>query len=322
MLILAILVLAALASPGCDARPAASANAEREKVRVVTTVYALADIVRQVGGDRVNVEWWVESGQSLADLVETPDRLNQFRNADLVVTRGAPDPWTLAGVGNEYQDRRIIRTDAFPSTRDGDPTQYQWLDPQLALELADEVAARLGVLDPRHDQQFKDNASRFRLEVMTLADQARPALDASNGKFLTLDRGFLPLARRFHMEPVALPSIKLRDPTPYGVKMLKQAATGADARAIFVNADTPAVLLRDWDNRLEGLKVRPLDAFGSSAPSGRSTYAAILRYNLEQIVAGVQGTHPAPPATFVTPPPDDLYGPGTPSSSPSPASTP
>src|SRR5439155_1546005 len=179
----------------------------------------------------------------------------QFRNAQLVVTRGAADPWTLEGQFNAYQERRILRVDTLPSSHEGDPTHYMWLDPQTVIELTDEIAARLSVLEPESETLFKANATKFRLQVIEASDRVRPALDGSNGQFLTLDRGFVPLARRFGLNVVDVPQlITLSDPPPYGVKVLKQVARGADVRAVFTNTETPITLMHDWESRL-GLMV-------------------------------------------------------------------
>lgn len=303
LFILASSLLIALGAGACDrSQQAASGPAPRaEPVRVLTTIYALGDVARQIGGDRVTVEWFIESGQPLGPLRETPERRNQFRNADLVITRGAIDPWTLSGSGNTYQDRRILRIDGLPSGRDTDPTHHAWLDPRVALELSDELVTRLSTLDPRGAATFQENARQFRAEVIAASDAARPALDGSNGRFLALDRGFWPLARRFGLSRVELPDLNLSDPSTYGVHALQQAAREAGAKGIFVSSETPLALLRDWEARL-GLKVLPLDPVGSSAPSGRSTYAAVLRYNLAQLVAGLEGTtRPTAPATTTAP---------------------
>ncbi len=275
---------------GCHRDSAKSAASTAEPIHVLTTVYALADVVRQIGGDRVTVEWFIESGQTLDDLKETPERRQQFRNADLIVTRGAADPWTLEGMGNSYNQRRIVRVDALPSSREGDPTHYMWLDPQTIVELTDEIATRLSTTEPENEKLFKANATRFRAEVLDISDRARPILDATNLQFLTIDRGFLPLARRFGLINVEVPKqVTLSDPSPYGVKVLKQLAKSVDARSIFTSTETPITLIHDWESRL-GLKVLPMDALGSSAPSGRSTYTAILQYNLDQLMNGLKGT--------------------------------
>ena len=280
---------------GCD-RQAATAT-QQEPTHVLTTVYALAAVVKQIGQERVECQWFVEAGQSLDDLKETPERRAQWRSAELVITRGAADPWTLQGLGNAYQDRRILRIDTLPSTREADPTQYLWLDPQTVLELIDEVTTRLSTLDPKGEAEFRANATTLRREIIDACDRARPALDASNGAFITLDRGFLPLARRFGLsEKRPDEDISLADPSPYGVGVLKKTANDAGAKAVFANAQTPMPLVRDWEARL-GLMVLPLEALGTSAPSGRSTYPAILQYNLDQLVKGLSGTKtPAQPA--------------------------
>ena len=68
---LTVMLIAGLVTGGCDKRTdTAVAAPSREPVRVVATTYAMADVVRAVGGSRVRVEWWVESGQSLAEIAE------------------------------------------------------------------------------------------------------------------------------------------------------------------------------------------------------------------------------------------------------------
>jgi ABC-type Zn uptake system ZnuABC Zn-binding protein ZnuA len=125
--------------------------------------------------------------------------------------------------------------------------------------------------------------------VIAASEKMRKTLDnaAVRAAFLTLDRGFIPLAIRFSLVEARVEKINLADPTPYGVKMLKERAKEAGTVAVFVNDQTPGPLLRDWESRL-GMMVLPLDALGSSAPgSGRSTYVEVLQYNFDQITKGL-----------------------------------
>jgi hypothetical protein len=88
------------------------------------------------------------------------------------------------------------------------------------------------------------------------------------------------------LEEAPLPAIRLDDPTAYGVNAIRMAADEFGARAIFANAQTPPALIRDWETRLK-MVVLPLDATGSSALSGRSSYQAILDHNLKQLQEGM-----------------------------------
>jgi ABC-type Zn uptake system ZnuABC Zn-binding protein ZnuA len=312
LLISVLGALTAALAPGCRQAP----PPPPPPVQVLTTVYALADIVRQIGGDKVEVQWFVESGQSLDELVETPERRNQVRTAELVVTRGAADPWTLEGSGNAYQDRKILRADTMMSSRDGDPTQYMWLDPRVADELAAEITTRLITLRPKDEAYFRENAARFTHAVDALKEQANQATDrAVGGPFITLDPGFIPLARRFGMREVSLPAVSLAEPTTYNVNALRQTASDTGAGAIFASGEMPTPLLRDWETRLQ-MPVLALDALGTSAPSGRSTYLAILGYNLDQLKVAAERYQPgkarAQPATVdssPTPPGDGDFVP-------------
>src|SRR4051812_24223649 len=303
---------------GCGKKDdAATPPPAREAMRVLATTYAMADIARAVGGKRVHPEWWVESGESLAELKETPERRLQMNSVDLVVTRGQVDPWSLVGIGNNFQDRRILRVDTLTAARDHDPSQYIWLDPAVARELAEELVTRLGAADPSHAALFRSNADSFQREI----DQITAPVEANiarngGGAFITLDRGFYPLARRFGLIDVRIPRVNLSDPTSFNVKQLREATQKEEGGAIFGSTETPQALLRDWEARL-GIPVLALDSLGTSAKLGRSTYVEMLRYNLGQLEKGVALSKPreraAPgPLGAVTyeppkyaPPPDD-----------------
>jgi ABC-type Zn uptake system ZnuABC Zn-binding protein ZnuA len=252
----------------------------------------------------VDVSWWVEAGQSLDDLRETPARRNELRTADLIITRGEVDPWTIEQMQSEYERRRVLRIDKLYSATTSGPSEYIWLDPSIGLELADEVTERLAAQDTQHEKMFRENRARLRGEIISSSDRMRKSLDnaAVRAAFLTLDRGFMPIARRYALVEARVEKINLADPSPYGVKMLRECAKDAGTVAVFVNDQTPGPLLRDWEQRL-GLMVLPLDALGSSAPdSGRSTYVQVLEYNFNQVIKGLTAPGSAnakfgPPAT-------------------------
>src|SRR5439155_25010640 len=156
--------------------------------------------------------------------------------------------------------------------------------------------------EPRSEAYFKGKADNLKKQIAGLIEDTAKRLSGRSGSpFLSLDRGFLPMARRFNLSEVKPPSsLSLRDPSPYAVRVLRDTAKTNGAGAIFANAETPAALLRDWESRL-GLTVLPLDALGSSGGGGRSDYISLLRYNLDQLVAGVAKTQkPAVAATDVT----------------------
>jgi zinc transport system substrate-binding protein len=312
-----LLLTLALLAGGCGKKDDVAPPPAREAMRVLATTYAMADIARAVGGKRVHPEWWVESGESLAELKETPERRLQMNSVDLVITRGQVDPWTLVGIGNNFQDRRILRIDTLTAARDHDPSQYIWLDPAVARELAEELVVRFGAKDPGHAALFRSNADNFERELDTITTPVESTIARNGGgPFVTLDRGFYPMARRFGLIDVRIPRVNLSDPTSFNVKQLREATQREAGGAIFGSTETPPALLRDWEARL-GIPVLALDPLGTSGKLGRSSYLEMLRYNLQQLEKGVALSKPreraAPgPLGAVTyeppkyaPPPDD-----------------
>jgi ABC-type Zn uptake system ZnuABC Zn-binding protein ZnuA len=257
----------------------------------------------------------IEAGQPLDELEETPERRQKVRNANLLVTRGQFDSWTLEGTGNAYQDRRILRIDTLPASGEQDNTHFLWIDPRVALELANELSMRLTTLEPESGDYFSANARAFSQEVANLMEQSTIRIHHhGGGLFASLDRRFLPLARRFGLQEVALPPVSLTDPTPYGVKALRQATKEAGARAMFASARMPIALSQEWERRLS-MPVLTLEPVGSSAGSGRDTYVAILKYNIDHLLEGIEMSaapkpielpvYADPPMEIANPTPED-----------------
>jgi ABC-type Zn uptake system ZnuABC Zn-binding protein ZnuA len=65
-----------------------------------------------------------------------------------------------------------------------------------------------------------------------------------------------------------------------------KAAKDAGHRTLFVDVSTPPTVRQQIADRT-GLMVLTLDTLGSSAPEGHSSYEKMMRYNLEQIVKGL-----------------------------------
>ena len=72
--------LLALFIAGCDDEVATTPPAAR-RISVVATTYPLADIARHVAGNRADVHWWIESGQSVAGFQPTQQQLDEARTA-------------------------------------------------------------------------------------------------------------------------------------------------------------------------------------------------------------------------------------------------
>ena len=94
----------AIAVAACSADPGASAS--DDTVRVVATTTVLADIVANVGGDRVTVSSIIPPGVGPEDYEPKPNDARALDGADLVVSNGVGLDDFLDGLIEAERERR------------------------------------------------------------------------------------------------------------------------------------------------------------------------------------------------------------------------
>jgi len=174
---LIILFALALATTATAAGP--------KKVSVVTTLNVLADVTRQVGGDRVTVMALAKPNQDPHTLVAKPTFKVAAKNADLFVELGLGlDIWGSAvtdASGNPNiqtgQKGRVVATEGvetkeLPATLSkawGDIHPYGnphvWLDPVNVKQIAANIANGLTRVDPAGKDTYAANLKAFQAKI-------------------------------------------------------------------------------------------------------------------------------------------------------------
>ena len=127
------LVVAACGNGGTGKAPA-SGGASSGALTVVTTTTVLADIVRNVAGDRATVTSIIPSGVGPEDYEPKPQDARQLADADLIVTNGAGlDDFVdklITAAGAKTSQRLVLADTIQPILVDGEPNPHFWLDPE------------------------------------------------------------------------------------------------------------------------------------------------------------------------------------------------
>lgn len=177
-LVAAAVVALALATP-------ARAIAGPKKVTVVTTLNVLAAVTKEIGGDRVAVSALAKPNQDPHTLVAKPTFKVAAKNARMFVELGLGlDGWASAvtdASGNPDiqlgQPGRVIASDGIatkelPATLSkswgdihpqGNP--HVWLDPVNVKQIAANIAAGLGRVDPDGKPTYDANLKAFQAKL-------------------------------------------------------------------------------------------------------------------------------------------------------------
>ena len=148
----------------------------RRNVKVVTSLPDLADLTRQMGGDRVTVDYIVRGDQNPHFVEVKPSYMMKLKAADLFFMIGMDlemwAPQIIDGSRNtklEVVDlsKRIEKLEV-PAKLDasqGDVHRYgnphYWLDPRNVRMIVEDIVAALARVSPGDEQFFRANAEAY-----------------------------------------------------------------------------------------------------------------------------------------------------------------
>jgi ABC-type Zn uptake system ZnuABC Zn-binding protein ZnuA len=257
------------------------------RVPVVATVYPLADVARQAGAGRVDVEWWVESGQSIVDYAPDRAQVDRLRKASVVLSGGTGEAVVTNEFAGQFGDRRLVRLDALVERPDDRDAGQQWLDPRLVRLASERVTEVLVTTQPVAADGFRDAGTTFRAALDGLIADAETRLIGLDGRTIaSVGKDYAALARFGGFNLVRLseePAIRLA-----GERLgeLRRGVVSSGATLLLVEADTPAAVLRELREGLP-VPVVTIDSLGSSSSAGgRDTYIRLMRYNVDQLYEG------------------------------------
>ncbi len=177
--VLGVAALLSLAACGSGSS-AATDRAGSGAVAVVTTTTVFADIVRNVGGDLVDVTSLVPKGGDVHTFEPKPADIKTVASARLLVMNGLGlDDWlqkTITNVSAGGTPLLKLAVDLpgvelLPGEDPGTQNPHLWMDVKYGELYVDRIADTLKSIDPTHGPQYDSQASAYKARL--------DALDAS-----------------------------------------------------------------------------------------------------------------------------------------------
>lgn len=294
---------------GCRPVGDASQAALGERtVRIVTTTSIIADLMREVGGERVEVQGLMGPGVDPHLYTASEGDVTRMANADLIVYNGLDLEGKMTDVLAEIAERGrptvALAEESVPDSLllespdyAGNYDPHIWLDVQLWKRAARHAAATLAAMDTAHAAVYEANAAAYadsldRLDAYVRAQAER--IPARQRALITSHDAFRYFGRAYGFEVRGLQGISTA--TEAGTADVQRlAAFVAERRipAMFVETSVPrrgieavqaAVRARGFDVKIGGTLYG--DALGGpSTPA--ATYLGMVRTNIDTIVSGL-----------------------------------
>jgi zinc/manganese transport system substrate-binding protein len=273
-----------------------------DKLPVTASFSILGDIVRVVGGDRVNVTTLVGPDEDAHVFEPKPTDVKTILASKLVVTNGLGfEPWAgklikSAGykgealVASKGVKTRQLKEDGREAT---DP--HAWQNPNNVVIYARNIAAALSKLDAGGASAYQANAETYVKELQTLdawAKEQFTAIPAAKRKVITSHDAFGYFAAHYGVTFLAPRGVNAdTEPSAKQVAQLIKQIQREKIRAVFVeNMSDPklvAQLSKDAGARVGATLF--VDALSGPEKPG-ATYLQMMRHNVTELVAGMKLT--------------------------------
>ena len=155
-----------------------------QRPQVLTTFTVLADLARNVAGDRLLVRSIVKPGAEIHGYQPTPSDIERASTADLIVENGLGlELWAqrfTAAAGDvptitlsEGMQPLLIEEDAYA----GKPNPHAWMSPKRTMLYVDRLVEAFSRLDPAGADAFAANGAAYKQQLAQLDRDLRAALE-------------------------------------------------------------------------------------------------------------------------------------------------
>jgi manganese/zinc/iron transport system substrate-binding protein len=293
------------ARPGHAAPTVEKTYAGGYPMKAVCTTGMVADLVRNVGGERVQVTQIMGEGVDPHLYKASPGDVNMLSGGDVIFYSGLHLEGKMADVFVRMARKKptfavteYVPEDKILDNHEGAFDPHLWFDVSLWADAAGAVRDALKAFDPKHADEYQSRADAYQAELRKLHDYAKTQL-ATIAKerrvLVTAHDAFRYFGRAYDIEVRGIQGISTESEA--GVKEINTLVSflaDRQIKAVFVESSVSDKNVRAL---LEGCKARGhtvviggelfSDAMGKDG-SPEGTYVGMVRHNVDTIVKALK----------------------------------
>lgn len=298
--LLAIVGLAACSSPSKDTK------SDTSKLSVVTTNSIIADMTKNIAGDKIDLHSIVPVGQDPHEYEPLPEDVKKTSNADLIFYNGinletGGNAWftKLVKNANKVADKdyfavsdgvEIIYLEGEDEKGKEDP--HAWLNLENGMIYAQNIAKQLIAKDPKNKETYEKNLATYLEKLATLDKEAKEKFNnipAEKKMIVTSEGCFKYFSKAYQVPSAYIWEINTEEEgTPDQIKHLVEKLRETKVSALFVESsvdDRPMKTVSKDTNIPIYAKIFT-DSVAEEGEEGDSYYA-MMKWNLDKIAEGL-----------------------------------
>ncbi|MBF0937630.1 metal ABC transporter substrate-binding protein [Abiotrophia sp.] len=283
-----------------------SVSAQDKKLKVVATNSIIADITKNIAGDKIDLHSIVPVGQDPHEYEPLPDDIKKTTQADLIFYNGinletGGNAWFTKLVQNakrvENKDYfavsegvEVIHLEGEGETGKEDP--HAWLNLENGVIYAKNIAKHLIEKDPSNKDFYQKNLDDYVAKLEALDKEAKTKFDAipEEKKMIVTSEGcFKYFSKAYNVPSAYIWEINTEEEgTPDQIRDLVKKLKGSKVPALFVESSVDDRPMKTISSET-GIPIYAKIFTDSIAEEGQEgdSYYSMMKYNLDKISEGL-----------------------------------
>lgn len=273
---------------------------ESDKIKVITSLYPLAEFVRAIGKEKVEVFSLTPPGIEPHEFNPTPQDRVAMEQSQLFVFIGAGfEPWVerilpdvekvvtvevsrgfslLPAVAQE-ESEEVDENNLFDA--------HILADPVLVQGIVDKIAQELSTIDQTNANFYKENAFSYKVDLENLDNRFKSGLASCQKRdFVTSHVAFAYLAKRYELTQIPIAGLSEEDPSPAKLAEIVELIKRKNIDYLFMESLIGNQKLTETISKETGAKTLvlnpPEDMTIEDVESGKD-YLSRMKENLENL---------------------------------------
>src|SRR5699024_1326513 len=291
----------------CGKSGASDTNGGNEgAIQAVGSFSIVSDIVNEIGGDFVDVHNVVDVGNEPHEYEPKPEDTKKTEDADIFFyngmnLEGGDSGWVsklLESVGKE--DDKVFEVTEGVEPRylgeeegnDGEINPHAFLDPNVGIQMAENIRDGLVKVDPDHEDEYNENADEYINELKDIDQEYQDKIDdipEEDRVFFSSERAYQYMTERYGLKEGFIWEIDTEDiGTPDQIKSAVKFVEDNDPPSLFVesNVDKRHMETVSDETDVEISHTIYSDELGKEGEEGE-TYLGFLKSNIDDIYDGL-----------------------------------
>jgi zinc transport system substrate-binding protein len=271
----------------------ASGNGAGDKILVVTSFYPVAEFVRQVGGERVQVQVLIADGTEPHDWEPTARDLGRIAKAKLFVYNGGVEPWAPKAI-EAIGAGKVHALEAGQGLMElkGEQDPHVWLSPKLAAREVQAICGALSQVDPLGASLYAQNAQGYQAKLKALDQKlSQTAAQAKRKEFVTTHAAFGHLAEDYGLKQLAIMGLSPEaEPAPADLTRLVRLIEKKQIKYVFFETlVSPKVAQAIAEAaKVQTLVLDPLEGLTVEERQAGDDYVSVMERNIANLAQALE----------------------------------